>query len=520
MLVYGLIGLMAWPRPPRRWVGWTDRPAGVASSAAGQGIGRSITPLAVWAGYWSLAAVLFLLPANRTVSSIQSAIVGMADGQPGWYASFLTHVGNLFSTSGTLTAWILAAISVTIALGPLVARRPGWFLAAGALLAFLMWVAGQGLVGNVFSGSDTDPNTGPLVILLAAAMVPTFIASKADWRSPAAEVVRRSPAAAVLGIAALGVSLALSASYPPVAAESSSNAMAGMVMDGSSSSDSGSGSGTQSASTSTCVPHQSGLKISGLDLNNSPAMVMGGGNVMNMNGSDASAAAGFNTTTPNWHYDGPTIPQAEANKLLTDGRNSPTDIQMAVSGCAPSLTAAENIGAAQYVQATSSAVTPFAQPSAALAAGYVPASPTDYPVVTYVNPTVVAANAAARRTLDPKYVDGLVYATTPAGTDVLVAAMYILPSTVRKIPMPYGALVQWHRRTQVCGPSTPSPDMPFDITGFPPCPSGSTVQPTPYVSLVWQVPVAGGPLAIQPPDIQILEAAIMKLNGTSVASQG
>ena len=30
-----------------------------------------------------------------------------------------------------------------------------------------------------------------------------------------------------------------------------------------------------------------------------------------------------------------------------------------------------------------------------------------------------------------------------------------------------------------------------------------------YVTLVWQVPVAGGPLAIQPPDIQIVEAAVM-----------
>ena len=77
VLLYGLLGLMAWPRPPRRWpVDWSDRPAGVASSAAAQGIGRTITPLAVWAGYWSLAAVLFLLPANRTRTSIQSAIVG------------------------------------------------------------------------------------------------------------------------------------------------------------------------------------------------------------------------------------------------------------------------------------------------------------------------------------------------------------------------------------------------------------------------------------------------------------
>jgi hypothetical protein len=62
--------------------------------------------------------------------------------------------------------------------------------------------------------------------------------------------------------------------------------------------------------------------------------------------------------------------------------------------------------------------------------------------------------------------------------------------------------------------------MPFDITGFPPCPSGSVLRPTPYVSMVWQVPVAGGPLAIQPPDIQMVEAAVMQSSGTSVASQG
>ncbi len=521
VLLYGLLGLMAWPRPARRWVDWSDRPAGVASSAAAQGIGRSITPLAVWAGYWSLAAVLFVLPDNRTSSSIQSAIVGMADGEPSWYAHFLTSLGNLFSTTGTQTAWILAAVSVAIGLGPLVARRPGWFLAAGAFFSFLLWIAGQGLVGNLFNGSDTDPNTGPLVILLAAAMVPTVIASREAWRSPASEVVRRSPAAAILGVAALGAALALSASYPVAAPESTASAMGGMVMSGSGSgTEAAAGSDSQSATASTCVPHQNGLKIAGLDLANSPLMVMGGSNSMDMNGADASAAAGFNTTTPNWHYSGPALPQAEAQDLLADGNNGPIDIHMAESGCAPTLTAAQDIGAAQYVQATSAAVTPYATPAAAVAAGYVPASPTDYPVVTYVNPDIVAANAAAKRTLDPHHIDGLVYAMTPSGTDVLVAAMYILPSTVTSVPMPYGALVQWHRRTQVCGPATPSPTMPFDITGFPPCASGSVLQPTPYVSMVWQVPVAGGPLAIQPPDIQMVEAAVMQLSGTSVASQG
>ncbi len=53
VLLYGLIGLMAWPRPPRRFaVDWSDRPSGVSTSAAAQGIGGTITPLAVWAGYW------------------------------------------------------------------------------------------------------------------------------------------------------------------------------------------------------------------------------------------------------------------------------------------------------------------------------------------------------------------------------------------------------------------------------------------------------------------------------------
>ena len=527
VFMYGLLGLMAWPLPPRRYLGWTDRPAGIASSAAAQGVGRTITPLAVWAGYWCLAAVLFLLPANRTRTSIQSAISGMTDGVPGWYAHFLTSTANLFSTSGTQTAWILAAISVAIGLGPLVARRPGWFLAAGALLSFLMWITAQGLLGDVFTGSDTDPNTGPLVILLAAAMVPTVIASKQAWKSPAADILKRSPASALLGVAALVAALALSASYPAEAAsESSSSAMSGMDMDGSSSGMSGmsgmsgSSSGSQSATVSTCHPHQTGLKISGLDLANTPYMIMSGHNGMDMNGADASAAAGFNTTTPNWHYTGAALPQAEATTLLSEGNNGPSDIRMAENGCAPSLTASDDIGALQYVQATSAAVSGFATPAAAVAAGYVPASPTDYPVVTYVNPAIVAANEAAQRTLDPQHVDGLVYAMTPSGTDVLSAAMYILPATETKVPMPYGALVQWHRRTQVCGPATPSATMPFDITGYPPCASGTTVRPTPYVSMVWQVPVAGGPLAVQPPDIQIVEAAVMQASGTAAASQG
>ena len=104
------------------------------------------------------------------------------------------------------------------------------------------------------------------------------------------------------------------------------------------------------------------------------------------------------------------------------------------------------------MQNTTQAVARYANPSEAMAAGYVAVSPTDYPVVYYVNPTIVAANAAAKKTLDPNSIDGLVYAQTPAGTEVLAAAMYILPSTLTSPPMPYGPLVQWHQRTEYVRP--------------------------------------------------------------------
>ena len=101
--------------PARRSTGATARWA--SPPPAAQGLGRSITPLAVWAGYWSLAAVLFVFPDNRTRTSVSSAIVGMAPGQPGWFSHFLTSLGNQFSTTGTQTAWVLAACRSSSASG-------------------------------------------------------------------------------------------------------------------------------------------------------------------------------------------------------------------------------------------------------------------------------------------------------------------------------------------------------------------------------------------------------------------
>ncbi len=372
-------------------------------------------------------------------------------------------------------------------------------------MATFFWISGQGL-GGIFTGSGTDPNSGPLVVLLALAMVPAALPDLATWRSPFSRALFRYPVAVLGALVALVVGLFLSAAYPVVAQESTGTAMSGMT--GMSGAMTGSGGGT--AATATCTSGNNGAQRTGLDVQNTPNMVMAGpGTNMNLNGADASAAAGLNTTKENWHYTGPALPTATARELLAQGANGPTDIHMAATGCASEPTFSQQINATQYVQKTTQAVARYADPSEAMAAGYVAVSPTDYPVVYYVNPTIVAANAAAKKTLDPQSIDGLVYAQTPAGNEVLAAAMYILPITLSTPPMPYGPLVQWHQRTDVCVPSSSATDAALQITGVAPCAPGTVRKPTPYVTMVWQIPVAGGPLAIQPPDIQIVEASVM-----------
>ena len=240
VLLYGLIGLMAWPRSTPAEEDEEKEPSvGIASSAAGQGLGGATTPLLVWCGYWSLAAILFLLPDNRTPTSVSSAITGMSPGEPSAYSHFLNSFGNHFGSGGVWTTWLLAIGSLIVGFGPLVYRRATPFLAAGALLATFFWISGQGL-GGIFTGSGTDPNSGPLIVLLALAMVPAVLPDPATWLSPFSTALFRYPVAVLGGVVALVAGLFLSAVYPVAAQESTGTAMAGMTgMSGSTSGSSG-----------------------------------------------------------------------------------------------------------------------------------------------------------------------------------------------------------------------------------------------------------------------------------------
>jgi len=118
-----------------------------------------------WAVVWCVGALLWLLPANRSAGSFKSAISSAASGEPGWLTSLLNGAARLVGNAGLGAAVTLAVVSAVIGIGVL-SRRPLPFLAGGVAVALAFWVFGQAL-GGVLTGSGTDPNLGPLLVILA-----------------------------------------------------------------------------------------------------------------------------------------------------------------------------------------------------------------------------------------------------------------------------------------------------------------------------------------------------------------
>jgi hypothetical protein len=159
-ILYGLLAVLVWP---------VDQPG---QSEAVRFVGARPAK-AVWLVLWGLFAVLAFRPVNTAPDAFSSAISDNTDGAPSWYLSLLHHAaawtsgrGDEFGIAfGVLLA--LVAVSVFSPWPRLV--RAGMVLAI--VLAALIWVFGEGF-GMPFMGMATDPDTGPLLALLALAYWP------------------------------------------------------------------------------------------------------------------------------------------------------------------------------------------------------------------------------------------------------------------------------------------------------------------------------------------------------------
>jgi hypothetical protein len=100
-------------------------------------------------------------------------------------------VARLFSSHGDSAPSItLVAVMALVGLVGL-AGRP-WRMAAaaaGALAAAAFWILGQN-IGQLYSGQATDPNTGPLIVLMAFALAGSTrsLALPTNTRSPSTPI--------------------------------------------------------------------------------------------------------------------------------------------------------------------------------------------------------------------------------------------------------------------------------------------------------------------------------------------
>jgi hypothetical protein len=435
--------------------------------------------LLAWATIWLFEAVIWLFPFNRTSGSISSQLTHTANGEPGWYAHFLTSTGHAFGGSGIWMAALLATASVIIGLGPLLTKRSGIYIGLGIGLALLYWVTGEGL-GELLTFGGTDPSNGPIIALIGLSVLP-LVPETAHEPTVAARFLATNP------IGALGAVLAVILIPSAVAIIPSSAGSAATASPSSSSSSSMAGMKGMD---------MSGSSMKGMSMTSSGKSSKGSDDASSMN---MSGMAGLGVTDPNWKYTGPALPAAEVQQLTTVSATTDEGHKMQTPNCDTKPTSDQVLGATQYVQATSAAVAKYRDLSVAKAAGYVPITNPNYPVVHYLNAAYMNMNDV----MNPTTVDSLVYATTPYGP-VLVAAMYLMPGQGNG-PMPYGCLIQWHAHTNLC-----TSDTTHQIVGFTPCAPGTYhYGSTPMMTHVWQVPVAGGPLAIDPSDLQVVEAAIM-----------
>jgi hypothetical protein len=164
VILYALIAAVVWPAR-------TDapRPGGIA----GYGLLASKGSRAAWLVLWGGFAYLVMQPAVRASSGLRGALAANAAGEPGWLAAPDRATAAAIGSHGAVVCVVLAVLFAAIAAGILhpVTARPA--LAAAAIAGLVIWVTGENF-GQILTGTATDPNTGPLLVLLAAAHWPRW----------------------------------------------------------------------------------------------------------------------------------------------------------------------------------------------------------------------------------------------------------------------------------------------------------------------------------------------------------
>jgi hypothetical protein len=163
VVLYAFLAILVWP---------TSRQPVAGGTVAESGLAGRLGARAGWVLLWTALAYMFLLPsANRAPSAAAALIAGMGNGEPAPLLAMAHEMARLLAGEGLAVAVGAAAACVLVAasmFGSATARRIGVGLAVTVGLA--IWVAES--FGGILTGRGTDPNSGLLLVFVAAAFWP------------------------------------------------------------------------------------------------------------------------------------------------------------------------------------------------------------------------------------------------------------------------------------------------------------------------------------------------------------
>ena len=155
VLFYAVLAVLLWPSEG------SNEPF-VAARTVGLRAAR-----AIWVGTWTLLAILSVVGSGRSPQALHDLVSGMNNGQPGWLAHIDRVSESFFLHHGTPAAILLAIVCLVVAAGVFLPPQGAQVTLVLAMAVFtVIWVAVQDF-GGILSGGATDPNSGPLVIVLA-----------------------------------------------------------------------------------------------------------------------------------------------------------------------------------------------------------------------------------------------------------------------------------------------------------------------------------------------------------------
>jgi hypothetical protein len=151
-LLYAVLGAAAWPR----------------ESTSDQAPASWLVP--AWAVLWIGAALFQVLPGQNTGPRLASSLNASAGAAPHWLAGIDTSLASWASRHGTLSLTVVAAAEYVVGVAVLTHRTRPWAVSVGLALSIAIWVFGQDL-GQIYTGQATDPNTAPLIALMAVVLL-------------------------------------------------------------------------------------------------------------------------------------------------------------------------------------------------------------------------------------------------------------------------------------------------------------------------------------------------------------